>query len=242
MTDTHADYQEDLTIDVEAIVESIIDYPEDYKNISEAVRAGIESSQRITDSNKRLLTIYHSDQSLERPDYHEPWDSLIDVTDASASDVLFEMAYSVYYSDVMDEVKQRIEEIKEERESIADAITDRVRELEQDSDEFGEIPTIAIAGDITEDINPDGDIVSRHGNVETDDRVYPLYILTPQRFNVKETNDIEVYEIDEDYRKEGNEEVTTISHTNVRAAVVISVEEALDRLQIPEPANKTFEY
>lgn len=81
------------------------------EELSKAVEYAINGSNLIENYGYMLMTVLHSDQHPDQPEYCDPWTTYADLSDnPTSSDVISEMAYVCFYSDVMEKVKRMLEE------------------------------------------------------------------------------------------------------------------------------------
>jgi hypothetical protein len=238
MPEAYEEYYSELQTDVESIIRSMIEYPEDYSEVGEAVRAGIRGSPRFSNNGKRLLTLYHATQDPDTHDYYQPWNQWEDLDNVTAADVLEQMAYSVYYAEVRKEVEQVLEDRREEQEKIADELTEYINSENISANEWS---TIVVAGDIETNVTADGEIITEHPPIATEEREsIPVYVITPQDFSITGNGSLKITEIDEEYRKSGNAQTEMIDQEHIKATVIVAEPET--GITIPPTATNTFEY
>lgn len=108
----YRDYKQEVETAGESALDAHLSHEDD---LHKAIEYGISGSSRFTNYGHMLMTVLLSDQSPENPDYSEPWSQFIDFdSDPTWADVVGQMARVCYYSDVMDYVKQELEERPEE--------------------------------------------------------------------------------------------------------------------------------
>ena len=101
-----SDYKADVKLYGEVAVEKMVE--DETLDVHDAVDEAIAGSQRIDNYGHMLMTVLLSNQSPECPDYCERWTFYADVSeDTTWSELVREMAYVCFYSDVMDWVKRK---------------------------------------------------------------------------------------------------------------------------------------
>ena len=103
---TWSDYIADVKLSGEVALEKMEHDPS--MDIHDAVDEAIAGDERIDNYGHMLMTVLLSEQSPESPDYTERWQMFADVgEDSTWSELVSEMAYVCYYSDVMDWIKRK---------------------------------------------------------------------------------------------------------------------------------------
>jgi len=111
--ETSRDYQRDVKSAAEAAYNE--SQADEFADPHEVVRYGVEGSPRINDYGYMLTTVLFSKQNPDNPDYGESWTQSVDFNaeDLRRSDCVEQMARACFYSDVMDEFIDMVEEAEE---------------------------------------------------------------------------------------------------------------------------------
>lgn len=112
---TPREYHEHVTSVAEGAIEALEEYPEDFNDSTEqAVEYAIDGSNMIHNRGYRLITLFHTSQHPDNPEYAEEWSNRVNTNDLTAGDALTQMAYACYYSDVMAKTIELLEEKTDE--------------------------------------------------------------------------------------------------------------------------------
>lgn len=105
----YSDYRDHVEMSAEVALDHYTEYPEDYDDLHHAVWATIDGDRLVTHYVYSLMTVLHSPQNPDSPEYCEPWTTYADLSDPTWGDIVNSMAYVCFYSDVRDKVDREME-------------------------------------------------------------------------------------------------------------------------------------
>jgi len=113
MTDTRSEYDTDVETAAEVAIEALEEDPVEHDSIERAVEYAIDGSTRLTHSGEMLLTVYHSQHSPDDDFFTGTWRMRLntsDVSDTRWTEVVSNMAYTCFFSDVLNKTREIIDE------------------------------------------------------------------------------------------------------------------------------------